>query len=71
MLFSQFGELERIKQFPERGYCFVVFANLSEAIWCREQMAAYPPLLHNRQLQVNYGRARVGCPRDLLAKRVF
>lgn len=59
-IFAQFGEIHRIKRFSDRGYAFIIFRNLNDAIWAREQLSIYPPVIHNRVLDINFGRLRVG-----------
>jgi len=58
-LFSSYGELEDIKEFPDRGYAFVVFRSIHDAVWAREQMSVYPPILGGRALVVNFGKKNV------------
>lgn len=56
-LFSRFGEVERVRAFPERGYGFVVYRLIGDATFARDQLIKYPPLIGDRALVINFGKS--------------
>lgn len=59
-LFERFGQVASIRSYIPRGYCFVTYERTKVAVWVREQMTLYPPVLGNRPLAVNFGRQPQG-----------
>merc|ERR1711966_278210 len=59
-LFERFGTVAEIRSYIPRGYAFVTYERTKVAVWVREQMSLYPPILGNRPLAVNFGRQPQG-----------
>jgi RNA recognition motif-containing protein len=55
-LFRGFGEIESLKEFVARGYVFIIYKRVEDAVRARETMSKNCPVLSGRPLVVNYGR---------------
>ena len=64
-VFVRFGPVERVRLFASRGYAFVLFARVEDALRALYHMARTPIVIAGQMLKVSYARARRETPHGL------